>query len=102
MKTYQYVETKSALQDKKLLKSMSKAGKSKFEYLFDDILENPRNLETTGNPEALKHRRYETFSRELNKKDRIVYEMRKGSEFDMPEEDEIVAFLHYLGHYEDR
>jgi Txe/YoeB family toxin of Txe-Axe toxin-antitoxin module len=99
---YQYVESKTALQDKKILKSMSKAVKSKFEYLFDDILEYPDNLNTVGNPEELKYRNNKTFSRELTKKDRIVYEIRKGDEFEMPEEDEIVVFLQYLGHYEDK
>jgi toxin YoeB len=99
---YKFKESKTAIKDWQRLKSMPKATKEKFKYLFVDILENPRNLDTVGNPEELKHRRYETYSRELNKKDRIVYEMRKGSEFDMPEEDEIVAFLQYLGHYEDR
>jgi hypothetical protein len=55
MKPYQYIETKTALQDKKILKSMPKSVKSKFEYLFDEILDNPRNLSAIGNPEALKH-----------------------------------------------
>jgi len=83
--TYQYVESKTALQDKKVIKSMSKSVKSKFEYLFDDILEYPENLNTVGNPEELKHRANKTFSRELTKKDRIVYEIRNGADFEMAE-----------------
>jgi len=81
---------------------MSKAVKSKFEYLFDNILEYPKNLNTVGNPEELKYRENTTFSRELTKKDRIVYEIRNGADFEMPEEDEIVVFLQYLGHYKDK
>jgi Txe/YoeB family toxin of Txe-Axe toxin-antitoxin module len=81
---------------------MPKATRAKFKYLFLDILENPRNLDTTGNPEELKYRTCETFSRKLTAKDRIVFELRPGTDYDMPEETEIVVFLQYLGHYKDK
>ena len=81
---------------------MPKAVKDKFKYLFVDILECPQNLDTVGNPEQLKHKNFPTFSRELTKKDRIVFEIRDGVSFDMPDEKEIVVFLQYLGHYNDK
>ena len=84
------------------MKSMSKAVKDKFKYFFVDILEDPQNLDTVGNPEQLKHREFPTFSRELTKKDRMVFEIRDGVSFDMPNEKEIVVFLQYLGHYNDK
>ena len=70
---YKFVETKTALKDWKKIQSMSKAVKAKYKYLFVDILENPRNLKTVGNPEQLKHTNVEMWSRELTKKDRIIY-----------------------------
>lgn len=81
---------------------MPKAVKDKFKYLFVDILECPQNLDTVGNPEQLKHKNFPTFSRELTKKDRMVFEIRDGVSFDMPNEKEIVVFLQYLGHYNDK
>ena len=99
---YKYKETKNALNDWKKLKSMSKPVKDKYKYLVIDILENPRNLDTVGNPEQLKHKEVETWSRELTKKDRIVYGIEQGSNYGMPEEPEIVVFYQYLGHYKDK
>jgi len=69
---YQFKETKTAIKDWGKIKSMPKSVKDKFKYLFMEILDNPRNLSAIGNPEALKHRKYETYSRELTKKDRII------------------------------
>jgi hypothetical protein len=51
-----YVEMREALKDKKLiLRSYPKALQSKPEYYVKEILYNPRNLNTAGNPEQLKH-----------------------------------------------
>ena len=81
---------------------MSKSAKDKFKYFIVDILENPRNLNTVGKPEELKHKDTETWSRRLSYNDRIVYEIKPGIDYNMPEETEIVIFLQYLGHYEDK
>jgi Txe/YoeB family toxin of Txe-Axe toxin-antitoxin module len=77
-KQYRFWETKSALTDKIKIKSMSKSAKAKFKYFVEDILDNPRNLDTVGNPEELKHRRHETYSRELNKKTALYMKCAKG------------------------
>ena len=42
------------------------------------------------------------WSRELTKKDRIVYGIEHGSNYNMPEENEIIVFYQYLGHYLDK
>ena len=76
---YKYQETKDALKDWNKIKSMSKSVKDKFKYFLVDILENPRNLNTVGNPEQLKHSGIEVWSRELTKKDRIVYGIEPGT-----------------------
>ena len=100
MKPY---ETKDARKDKMLiLKSYPKATQSKLFYLVNDILDDPRNLNAIGSPEQLKHTAIEMWSRELTKKDRIVYGIEQGSHYDMPEEDEIVVFYQYLEHYLDK
>ena len=97
------IEKRTASQDKFLVKkSYPKAIRSKLEYFIKDILDAPRNLEAIGKPEELKHKNIPTFSRRLTDNDRIVYEIRPGVEYDMPEEEEIVVFLQYLGHYEDK
>jgi len=100
---YKYVEQKEALKDKStILKSHPKATQSKLLYFINDILEKPRMLDTVGNPEKLKHTEKEIWSRELNKKDRIVYGIEPGTNYQMPEEEEIIVFYQYLGHYQDK
>jgi len=95
-------ETKEARRDRKIiLKSYPKGIQSKLQYLVNDILEDPRNLNATGNPELLKHATKEMWSRELTKKDRILYGIEQGSNYNMPEEKEIIVFYQYLGHYQD-
>ena len=99
---YKFVETKHAFKDWEKIQSMPKSVKEKLKYFWVDILENPRNKDTVGNPEQLKHKEVETWSRELTKKDRIVYGIEQGSEHNMPEENEIIVFYQYLGHYQDK
>ena len=99
---YKTHETKDALKDWVKIKSMSKSVKDKFKYFLVDILDNPRNLNTVGNPEQLKHSAKELWSRELTKKDCIVYGIEPGANYNMPDEPEIVVFYQYLGHYQDK
>jgi Txe/YoeB family toxin of Txe-Axe toxin-antitoxin module len=99
---YRSWETNNALKNWEKIKSMPKSVKDKLKYFLVDILENPRSLDTVGNPEQLKHTEKEMWSRELTKKDRIVYGMEPGADYDMPEEQEIVVFYQYLGHYQNK
>jgi Txe/YoeB family toxin of Txe-Axe toxin-antitoxin module len=99
---YRSWETNHASKDWEKIKSMPKSVKDKYKYLLVDILENPRNLDTVGNPEQLKHTKTEKWSRKQKKKDRIVYSMEPGADYNMPEEPEIVVFYQYLGHYQDK
>lgn len=85
--------SKGAAQDlKKLYKFGRKADISKVQKIFAELEENPR--EGTGNPEQLKHYEIPTWSRRINKKDRLVYQI-----FD---EEVVVTVLQALGHYNDR
>ena len=97
------VEKKTAKKDRLLIKkSYPKNIQSKFEYFIIDILDDPRNLNSVGNPEELRHYEFPVFSRELTKKDRIVYGIEPGINYDIPEEEEIIVFYQYLGHYADK
>ena len=99
---YKQQETKNALKDWEKIKSMPKSARDKFKCLLVNILNNPRNLNSIGNPEQLKYSEKEMWSRELTKKDRIVYGIEPGLYYSMPEEPEIVVFYQYLGHYQDK
>ncbi|MDR1737271.1 MAG: type II toxin-antitoxin system YoeB family toxin [Candidatus Symbiothrix sp.] len=100
---YKIFETKEAKRDKKIiLKSYPKVTQKKLEYFVADILSAPRNKNTVGCPEELKHGRVELWSSELTPKDRIVYGIEPGMNYDMPEEKEIIVFYQYSGHYQDK
>jgi len=96
-------ETPGARKDKKLiLKSYPKLIQSKLAYFVCEIIDNPRDKKALGSPEQLKHSEKELWSRELTAKDRIVYGIEPGKDYDMPEESEIIVFYQYLGHYSDK
>jgi toxin YoeB len=75
---------------------------AKLKYIVEDIIDAPRDKNAIGNPEELKYYEVEMWSRELSKKDRIVYGIEPGENYDMPEESEIIVFYQYLGHYADK
>ena len=99
---YEFKETKQALKDWQKIQSMPKSTKERWKEILKDILNSPRDKEAIGNPEELKYNEKELWSRELTKKDRIVYGIEPGANYDMPEEPEFVVFYQYLGHYEDK
>lgn len=85
--------SKRALEDLKAIKkSGRKADMKKVQILLLDISENPRK--GIGSPEQLKHFDGEIWSRALNKKDRLVYEIF--------EEEISVVLIQALGHYNDK
>jgi toxin YoeB len=89
---YKIVEIKTAEKDaKRILKSGSKSIQNKLETLVKEIASHPTF--GTGKPEPLKG--FPNFySRELSKKDRVVYEIS---------EIENTIYIHqYLGHYSDK
>lgn len=75
---------------KKHKKSGQKQLLSKVERFVTECLENPRT--GTGKPEQLKHRKIETWSREINKQHRLVYEIESND----------ILFLSAWGHYDDK
>jgi len=100
---YKYIELKKSLKDKDLIfKSFPKNVQDKLRYFVCEIIDHPRDKNALGSPEQLKHSEIELWSRELTKKDRIVYGIENGANYGMPEEEEIIVFYQYLGHYSDK
>ncbi len=82
----------SAFDDLKALRKNDKNDYVKCFDLFQAIVQNPK--EGIGHPERLKyHRNKEIWSRKINKKDRIVYEIN--------DEEEMIVVFSCLGHYDD-
>ena len=100
---FEYLENDDFLSDKSIiLKSYPKGVQSKLFSLVNDIITNPRNKIAVGKPEELKYTDIEKWSRELTKKDRIVYSIEPGLQHNMPDVEEVVIFHQYLGHYDDK
>ena len=72
-------------------KSGNKATLKKIDQLISELREHP--FSGSGKPEALKHNLSGLWSRRINKKDRLIYEVQ----------DEIVTVyvVSAMGHYED-
>jgi toxin YoeB len=85
--------TKTALSD---LNKLKKSGTPTVQKKLSRILEEFKNTPYAGvgNPEALKHKYSGYWSRELTKKDRIIYAV--------DEQNKIVTVYQLLGHYFDK
>ena len=92
-KKYSVEFSKMALEDlSKIKKSGTNADKTKLERIIKELEIHPK--EGIGHPKPLIGQEGEVWSRKLNKKDRIVYEIL---------EKEVVVFLfQLLGHYNDK
>ena len=85
--------SKRALKDLKAIKkSGRKLDMEKVQTFLIELEEHPRT--GVGKPEQLKYHDGEVWSRELNKKDRFVYEIF--------EEEVSVTLIQSLGHYNDK
>ena len=72
------------------MKSGDIGSKKKIKKILSELEEDP--YIGTGNPEALKYNLSGYWSRRINKKDRIIYEI-----IEMP--DKLVVVVSALGHY---
>ena len=85
--------SKRALSDLQTIKkSGRKLDMKKLEILLLELEIHPKT--GTGSPEKLRYYDGEVWSREVNKKDRLVYEIF--------EKDLLVIVIQSLGHYDDR
>lgn len=85
--------TKNAQKDlEKIYKSGNKADISKVEQIFEELGETPET--GTGKPEKLRNNYSGLWSRRINKKDRLVYEIN--------DSEIVVIILSALGHYSDK
>ena len=74
----------------KILKSGDKASLKKLNIILEELEIHPQR--GTGNPEQLKHNLSGFWSRRINKKDRLIYEI-------IEEPDNLVVVVSALGHY---
>lgn len=75
---------------KKIVKSGDKASLNKLNKILDELEIHPKT--GTGNPEQLKHNLAGFWSRRINKKDRLIYEI-------IEEPENLVVVVSALGHY---
>ncbi len=85
--------SKRAVKDLQAIKkSGRKLDMKKVELLFFELEIHPKS--GLGSPEHLRNYDGEVWSREVNRKDRLVYEIF--------EEDSLVIVIQSLGHYDDK
>ncbi len=86
------VSDKASKDLSKIHKSGDKRSIKKVEKIFEELQQNP--YEGTGKPEALKYQYKGFWSRRINDKDRLVYEVN--------EQIVSVFVVSALGHYDDK
>jgi addiction module toxin, txe/yoeB family len=88
--------TKKAIDQLKLIKkSGTKATKERLERIFYELAYSPMNINGFASPEKLKNfPNEEVWSRELSKKDRVLYEVF--------EDIKTIVVSQLLGHYKDK
>lgn len=86
------VEKAAAKELEKLYKSGNKADISRIEKIFRELEEHPQT--GIGKPEALKHDLGGLWSRRINMKDRLIYEI--------VDKEILVIVLSAQGHYFDK
>jgi toxin YoeB len=85
--------SKEALADlSKIKKSGKKTDISKIEKIFLELEDHP--IIGIGKPEKLKYKDVNVWSRQINKKDRLVYEII--------DQEVVVIIISALGHYNDK
>jgi toxin YoeB len=84
------VEKAARLDFDKVYKTGNKASIKKIEQIISELSEHPYT--GTGNPEQLKYNLTGFWSRRINKKDRIVYQV-------IEEPNRLVVIVSALGHY---
>lgn len=84
------IEDKAKADFVKIYKSGDKTSIKKLEIIIEELSENPKI--GLGNPEQLKHNLSGLWSRRLNKKDRLIYQI-------IEEPENLVVIVSALGHY---
>ncbi len=86
------LSSKAKKEIRKIYQSGNINNNKKLEIIFKELAENPRI--GIGNPEQLKYQKSEIWSRRINKKDRIIYQIS--------EDIILVLVIQLLGHYDDK
>lgn len=86
------IEELANIHIKKHIKSGNKVNIKRIEKILEELTQNP--FEGIGKPEPLKHQLSGFWSREINKKDRIIYKVN---------ENIVTVFvISAMGHYSDK
>lgn len=89
--SYKILFEKRALEDiKKITRSGRKSDINKLNAILEELKTHPTYGE--GSPEQLKHNLSGYWSRRINKKDRLIYQI-------IEEPDNLVVIISALGHY---
>lgn len=89
--TYLVLFEKKALEDiRKITRSGNQPGIKRLQKILSELEIHPYT--GVGKPEALKHQLFGFWSRRLNQKDRIIYQVKE-------EPDNMVVIVSALGHY---
>jgi toxin YoeB len=92
MGKYQIILKPKAERDLLIIKkSGNKTAINKIQQIFKELSNTP--YEGTGNPEALKYELSGYWSRRINKKDRLIYQVN--------EDEVLILVISALGHYDD-
>lgn len=89
---YKITFSPDASEEAQYLRKTEHSAYRKLQKFIDELREHPRT--GTGKPERLKHYKNETWSRRINRKHRLVYEIK--------EELITVKVISAYGHYDDK
>ncbi|MDR0697394.1 MAG: Txe/YoeB family addiction module toxin [Christensenellaceae bacterium] len=89
LRNWEFKLSKEAKRELAFLAKSNKPTLLKIHLLFKSIATNPRS--GIGKPERLKHRQIETWSRKVDKKNRIQYRVVEN----------IIIIISCIGHYDD-
>lgn len=89
---YNIIFSKTALRHIDQLERSGSPAWRKFQIIYEELKTHPRS--GTGRPERLKHQTRETWSRKLDKKNRLTYSIE--------DEKVQVEVISTLGHYDDK
>jgi toxin YoeB len=91
MTNWEFSFTRLAVKQKAFLKKSDQSASDRLGRIFLSIRDTPRD--GLGKPERLKCKEREIWSRRIDKKNRVVYEIR--------EQENTIVVVSCLGHYDD-
>ncbi|GHS95300.1 toxin YoeB [Alphaproteobacteria bacterium] len=91
MKNWEFSFSHLSIKQKAFLKKNDPKGSERLNNILKSLRDNPRM--GIGKPERLKYKEQEMWSRRLDKKNRVIYEIH--------EIENLIVVVSCMGHYED-